>query len=69
MNEPKCVRCGKSKNVRESGTTPHAWYCGDCQIEFEPEDDGRFGYGDPARQVANREAYDLAAKQRRRARR
>ncbi len=69
MSEIKCVRCGKSKHVCTSGTTPHAWYCRDCDVEFEPEDDGRFGYGDPARLVANREVYDLAAKQRRRARR
>ena len=55
FEQAACIRCHSPKQVRPSGTTPRAFYCGKCKIEFEAEDDGFVGYGDPARIVAKRE--------------
>ena len=49
----RCPRCGMA-TVTKSGSTDRAWYCHHCELEFEPEDDGDIGYGDPAKIAAGR---------------
>lgn len=68
MRSPECVRCGSRRHVITSGTTPHAWFCHVCRIEFEPpETDGMSDtpYGDPAKIAADREFRALREKAKR----
>ena len=65
---PPCVRCHSAKHVITSGTTPHAFWCGACRIEFEPEDDGDVGRGRPDRNAMRREEYEIRERERRAAR-
>ena len=64
MKDPKCPRCQR-KSSTPSGTTPRAYYCHGCRIEFEPESDGDIGYGDPARIAERREQREIADQARR----
>jgi transposase-like protein len=57
---PACVRCGSPRQVRTSGTTARAYYCGKCGIEFEPEEDGVVGYGRPEKYAVRNEAHAIA---------
>lgn len=61
---PRCVRCGSVRYVRTSGTTPRAYHCGKCRIEFEAEDDGLVGYGSPERYAERNERHEAAQRQR-----
>ena len=49
---PECVHCHKVNAVRPYGNRD--WYCLDCKIIFDPEDDGDVGYG-PSDRRMNRE--------------
>ena len=61
MRDPKCPRCQR-KTATTSGTTPRAYFCPHCRIEFEPESDGDIGYGDPARIAERREQREIREK-------
>jgi hypothetical protein len=61
---PRCVRCHSPRHVRASGSTPRAYYCGRCRIEFEAEDDTDIGYGPPDRRLLRQERQAEARRQR-----
>jgi hypothetical protein len=62
---PRCIKCGSARHVRTSGTTPRAFYCAKCGIEFEDIDDGDVGRGRPDRIAIRREEYAIRERERR----
>ena len=50
----RCPRC-HTITATTSGTTDRAWYCHECRMEFEPDDDGDIGYGRPSKRLEREE--------------
>lgn len=66
MNDlPACPWCHTTKHV-QTGSLPKSFYCRNCRREFEADDDGTVGYGDPARHVERRERHKLSQQERNR---
>ena len=53
----KCPKCGHTTHTPSFGKD--RWYCHDCQMEFESEDDGDVGYGSPSRRLERQERQSL----------
>ena len=60
----RCPSCGHG-TATKSGSTARAWYCHECRLEFEPEDDGDIGYGRPEKRLEREERAQLQARARR----
>jgi len=50
----KCPRCGHLTSTKHNAT-PRAWWCHECKMPFEPEDDGDISYGPPDRRMRREE--------------
>lgn len=55
-NAARCPRC-HHLTTTPSAANLHAFYCHDCKIEFEDEDDGTIGYGNPERFAERNERH------------
>ncbi len=66
MGKPDCPRCANNRQTYPVGDG--LWRCRRCSAEFDPEDDGDFGYGDPAKQVEHKELRQIAIRERTKAR-
>ena len=64
MSKPKCIQCGRIKAVDMVPNSTEA-YCNHCNIQFDTEDDGTTGYGDPARMAARNIDYQERNKRQR----
>ncbi len=62
--ENPCPRCGRPG--AKSGEK--IFFCGDCQMEFEPGDDGPIGRGRPDVIAERREEFQLRERARKRKR-
>lgn len=56
-NLPRCPRCSQ-QSAHPSGRN---YYCSNCRMEFDPEEDGTIAYGPPDRRI-NREERQRAEK-------
>jgi hypothetical protein len=48
---PRCPRCNRRGSTNE-GTI---CYCHHCKMQFDSQDDGTVGYGDPSRRIEREE--------------
>lgn len=60
--EPPCIRCGKRKTVYPHGE--REWWCRECNVIFDCEDDGDIGYSRPDRHAERKEEYAFRQHQR-----
>ena len=63
-DDPRCPACNRP-GVKSG---KRLFFCPTCRMEYEPDDDGTTGYGDPARIAAEHEHQRLAEKARKRRR-
>lgn len=63
----KCPRCRRESTTATD--SPHAFYCHWCKMEFDDEDDGTIGYGNPERFAERNERHQQRRGQQRQHRR
>jgi len=50
---PRCPKCNRPSDTPTA--TPRAYYCHNCRMEFDPEDDGDYSTFDPSARLRREE--------------